>query len=78
MPLEVRVNDTILTVPMTGGTSTIKLPPGALVTIDPHSKVLRRDPDVEAYTAYRKAHPKGPPVPPAQQSHPGEPKPKAG
>jgi hypothetical protein len=29
--------------------------------------VLRADPDIDAYLAYRKAHPKGPPVPPAQQ-----------
>ncbi len=72
MPLEVRIGDAITALPMTGGTGVVKVPPGVLVTIDPHSKVLRRDEDVEAYIAYRKAHPKGPPVPPAQQPKPGE------
>lgn len=66
MPVEVAVNDRITILPMKDGTGVVSAPPGALVTIDPHSLVLRRDPAIEAYQAYRKAHPKGPPQPPAQ------------
>jgi aminopeptidase N len=67
MPIEVKVGDRVETLPMADGTGTVTVPAGALVTIDPHSRVLRADPDVDAYLAYRKTHPKGPPVPPAQR-----------
>jgi len=67
MPIEVKVGDRVTTLPMADGTGAVTVPAGALVTIDPHSRVLRADPDIDAYLAYRKAHPKGPPVPPAQQ-----------
>ena len=67
MPIEVKVGDRVETLPMADGTGTVTVPAGALVTIDPHSRVLRADPDVDAYLAYRKTHTKGPPVPPAQR-----------
>ncbi|CAN5128055.1 M1 family metallopeptidase [soil metagenome] len=66
MPLEVSVNDKITTLPMKDGSGVVTAPEGAMVTIDPHSKILRRDLAIEAYQAYRKANPKGPPKPPAQ------------
>ena len=66
MPIEVSVDGRVTTVPMTGGHGSVTAPAGALVTIDPHSKVLRRDPALEAYAAYRKSHPRGAPQPPAQ------------
>jgi hypothetical protein len=68
MPIDVKIGDRIVTLPMKDGTGSVTVPTDALVTIDPHSKVLRADPDVDAYLAYRKAHPKGPPIPPAQQN----------
>jgi aminopeptidase N len=73
LPVEVKVGDRIVTVPMTRGVGRVAAPEGVLVTLDPHSKLLRRDADIEAYQAYRKAHPKGPPVPPAQQQSPPKP-----
>ena len=55
MPVEVRVDGRDITVPMTGGQGRIDLPAHALYTIDPHSKVLRRLPHIEAYQAWSKA-----------------------
>jgi aminopeptidase N len=66
MPIEVAVDGRVVSLPMTGGRGAVTAPARALVTVDPHSKVLRRDPAIEAYQAYLKAHPKGPPTPPAQ------------
>jgi len=51
MPLEVRVNDRIEKLPMTDGQSVLTLPPRALVTIDPYSRVLRRAAHIEAWQA---------------------------
>lgn len=66
MPIDVSVDGKVTTLPMKDGSGVVSAPEGALVTIDPQSKVLRRDPAIEAYQAYRKANPKGPPQPPAQ------------
>lgn len=66
MPVEVSVDGHTTTLAMIGGRGSVTAPAFALVTIDPMSKVLRRDPVVEAYQAYRKAHPNGPPKPPAE------------
>lgn len=69
MPVEVSIDDRITTLPMKDGTGEIAIPDGALVTLDPQQKLLRADPAVDAIIAYRKAHPKGPPKPPAQDFH---------
>jgi hypothetical protein len=53
MPLEVRVGERIVTVPMTDGRGTIALPAGATVTLDPHSKILRREERFEAFQRYQ-------------------------
>ena len=66
MPVQVAVDGRTTTLPMKGGLGAVSAPEGALVTIDPASKLLMRDPAIEAYQAYRKANPKGPPKPPAQ------------
>jgi hypothetical protein len=49
MPLEVRVNDRIETLPMTDGRGQLTLPTRALVTIDPHSRVLRQEAHIDEW-----------------------------
>jgi aminopeptidase N len=55
MPLEVRVGKQVVSVPMEGGKGSVALPPDATWTIDPHSKVLRREPQIEQYQEFIKA-----------------------
>jgi aminopeptidase N len=69
MPLEVRVGlpaprtgaalagtpDQIVRVAMDGGKGSIELPPGATYTLDPHSKILRKAEQIEAFREYSKA-----------------------
>ncbi len=52
MPVDVRVGDRVVTLPMTTGTGDVTLPEGASFTIDPDSKILRRDTGIEAFRAY--------------------------
>lgn len=49
MPVQVRVDGRDIDVPMAGGSGRIALPPHALYTIDPHSRVLRAEPRFEAW-----------------------------
>jgi aminopeptidase N len=49
MPVEVRVGDRLISVPMTDGRGSVELPEGVGYTLDPHSKVLRREQHVERY-----------------------------
>ena len=58
MPLEVRVDGRILTLPMADGRGSIALPAGAVVTLDPHSKVLRREEHIERFQRYQEAQKK--------------------
>jgi aminopeptidase N len=51
MPLQVRVDGRDIEVPMADGRGHIDLPPHALYTIDPHSRVLRALPYIDAYQA---------------------------
>jgi hypothetical protein len=53
MPLDVRVGERIVTLPMADGHGTIALPPGATYTLDPHSKILRREARFEIYQRYQ-------------------------
>jgi aminopeptidase N len=53
MPVEVRVGDRMLSLPMTNGSGSITLPEGASYTLDPHSKVLRREQHIERYHQYQ-------------------------
>ncbi len=46
MPVQVRVDATLVDVPMTGGSGRIALPAGASYTLDPHSRVLRALPHI--------------------------------
>jgi aminopeptidase N len=54
MPVEVRVNDAVHTVPMTGGHGSLAAPAGALVTIDPHSVLLRDEPRITEFQQWMK------------------------
>ena len=56
MPVDVRVGDRVVTLPMTDGRGDVTLPEHALYTIDPDSKLLRRDVGIEAFREYAKAH----------------------
>lgn len=49
MPLDVQVGHTVQTLPMTEGHGEVQAPPGTLVIADPHSRVLREMPHVEAF-----------------------------
>jgi hypothetical protein len=49
MPVEVRVGDRVVNVPMRDGQGRVDLPDGATYTLDPHSRVLRELPHITAY-----------------------------
>jgi aminopeptidase N len=55
MPLEVRIGQAVVTLPMENGKGSVTVPPGATVTLDPHSKILRREAHIEAFQEYKKA-----------------------
>jgi aminopeptidase N len=54
MPVEVRVGQRIVLVPMDGGRGSVELPAGATYTLDPRSKVLRREEHIEKFQEYEK------------------------
>jgi len=55
MPVEVRVGDRLVTLPMADGYGRARIGNAAPVIVDPASKILRRQPHVEAYQAWKKA-----------------------
>jgi len=55
MPVEVRVGERIVSVPMTDGRGSMDLPAGAPYTLDPHSKILKRELHIERYQQYLEA-----------------------
>jgi hypothetical protein len=62
MPLDVRVDGRIVTLPMADGHGSIALPPRATFTVDPHSKILRREKRFEAYQRYQDEQKKAKPA----------------
>lgn len=54
MPVEVRVGDRIERLPMTNGSGHVAVPAGVTFTIDPGSKLLRREPHIEAFQKAQK------------------------
>lgn len=54
MPVEVQVDGTVHTLPMTHGEGSLDVPADALVVIDPHSKLLRELPHVTEYQQWQK------------------------
>lgn len=57
MPVEVEVDGAVHTVPMTGGSGSIAVRPGAHIVIDPMARLLRRSPAIERMQAPRVATP---------------------
>ncbi len=55
MPVQVRVGTRVVDVAMKGGQGSVRVPEGASYTLDPHSKVLRALPHIEAFQADKKA-----------------------
>jgi aminopeptidase N len=55
MPVEVKVGGQILSLPMANGAGRLALGDATPVIIDPASKILRRQPHVEAFRAWQKA-----------------------
>ena len=49
MPVQVRVGDRVVDVPMADGRGQVALPVGASYTLDPHSRVLRALPHIGAF-----------------------------
>ncbi len=55
MPVDVRIGQREVTLPMEGGHGSVELPDGATYTLDPHSKILRREEHIEQFQAWQKA-----------------------
>ena len=55
MPVEVRVDGRDTTLPMADGRGRIELPAHGTYTIDPHSKLLRKLPHIDAFQAWTQA-----------------------
>ncbi|MDT0497279.1 hypothetical protein RM530_07855 [Algiphilus sp. W345] len=55
MPVEVQVGSETERLPMRDGTGRVHAPADGVVTIDPHSKVLRRFEYIERAQAFKKA-----------------------
>ena len=58
LPVDIRIgglDGRVVTVPMTAGQGSVELPPGMHYTLDPHSKLLRHLPHIEAYRVDAKA-----------------------
>jgi aminopeptidase N len=55
MPVEVRVGQKLVTVAMEGGRGSVELPGGATWTLDPRSKILKREQHIEQFQEYEKA-----------------------
>ena len=55
MPVEVLVGTRLVSLPMTDGQGQLTVPPGVLYTLDPASKLLRREAHIERYQQYREA-----------------------
>jgi hypothetical protein len=54
MPVEVQVGSTLHVLPMTHDKGQLQVPPGSLLIVDPHSKLLRDVPHVEAFRQWMK------------------------
>lgn len=54
MPVDVQVDDTMHTLPMTHGEGTLTIPEHALVVVDPRSKLLRDEPQISEFQQWMK------------------------
>ncbi len=57
MPLDLRVGERIVTLPMRDGSGEVTVPPGVSVLADPQSKLLMQSDAIDAYQAWRAAQP---------------------
>ena len=55
MPVDVKIGGDTVTLPMTDGTGRVRIGDAAPVIVDPASKILRRQPYIEVYQAWKKA-----------------------
>lgn len=53
MPVEVKVGERVLRLPMTDGRGSLEVPEGMAYTLDPHSKVLRREQHIERFQEWQ-------------------------
>jgi aminopeptidase N len=60
MPVEVAVDGTIRRLDMRDGRAVLAIPAGAHVVVDPHARILRRSPAVEAFQAWQAERRKAP------------------
>ena len=58
MPVEVRVGDRVEKVAMVGGSGQLTVAKGATVTLDPHSRVLRRAEHIEEFQKFKEGQAK--------------------
>ena len=58
MPVEVRLGEHIVTVPMASGRGELELEPNADLTLDPHSKLLRQSDAIDQFRAWKAVQPK--------------------
>jgi aminopeptidase N len=54
MPVEVQVGEAVHTVPMAHGEGRLHVPAGSLLIVDPHSKLLRELPHIDAFRQWMK------------------------
>jgi len=54
MPVEVQVGEAVHTVPMMQGEGRLQVPAGSLLIVDPHSKLLRELPHIDAFRQWMK------------------------
>jgi aminopeptidase N len=55
MPVEVDVAGSLVTLPMSDGTGSVTVPPGVHPRIDPMSKLLRQNDEIDAYQTWKAA-----------------------
>jgi aminopeptidase N len=54
LPVEVQVGEAVHTVPMAHGEGQLRVPAGSLLIVDPHSKLLRQLPHIDAFRQWMK------------------------
>ena len=52
MPVEVRVNDRVVSLPMSDGTGAISVPPFTAITLDPESKILMQSDAIDRFQSW--------------------------
>jgi aminopeptidase N len=57
MPVDVRIDGKVVTLPMADGSGEAAATESSVVTLDPHSKLLRQSDAIDAYQAWRDAQP---------------------